>query len=262
MQQVGLAKQLVDHHATVVLAGTALGNANHIKVGADIALGAVLAPHECSDRAQAGSQGQHGLRPFGCGCHQGHHVGNDAAHLVPSGRHGLGRWQCHLGGLQTDRVCGLQCIEQLARWVVAVHDDLTVELKLRIGLPATVERQLVDRAGANALRREAAPTACGGLGLVFLRSLRPGLEQWPAIVTKGAFDGHANAHPTVVVQIGVDDVPQGSLDGFKGSALLRQVGALDRGTQANPQALWAQICGDQPVGLLGELARLGLRDAG
>jgi hypothetical protein len=57
-------------------------------------------------------------------------------------------------------------------------------------------------------------------------------------------------------------VPEGIFDRLIGAALLRQVGALHRGTQADAQGLGSQLGRNQTVCLLGELPGLGLRDAG
>ncbi len=49
-------------------------------------------------------------------------------------------------------------------------DDLAIELQIGRRMPAIVQRQLVERAGADALRRKAAPGLGGGLGLELLRA--------------------------------------------------------------------------------------------
>ena len=57
-------------------------------------------------------------------------------------------------------------------------------------------------------------------------------------------------------------MPEGIFNSLIGAALLRKVGALHRGTQANAQGLGTQLSRNQAVCLLGELPGLGLRDAG
>lgn len=78
---------LVDHHTAVVLAGAAFGNPHDVEVGARSGLGAVLAPHERTERTQACAQREHRLRPLGGLCHERHELAQHPAHAIPA------RWQ-------------------------------------------------------------------------------------------------------------------------------------------------------------------------
>ena len=78
---------LVDHHTAVVLAGAAFGNPHDVEVGARSGLGAVLAPHERTERTQACAQREHRLRPLGGLCHERHDLAQHPAHAIPA------RWQ-------------------------------------------------------------------------------------------------------------------------------------------------------------------------
>ena len=52
----GFDEELVDDLAGVVLARSGIGDADDVQIAAQIALGAVLAPHQGADRAQTRSQ--------------------------------------------------------------------------------------------------------------------------------------------------------------------------------------------------------------
>ena len=58
-------EQLGDDLAAVVLAGTRIGDADDVEVGAKVALGPVLAAHQRTESARAGTHRQHWLRPAG-----------------------------------------------------------------------------------------------------------------------------------------------------------------------------------------------------
>ena len=210
----------------MVLACAALGDAYDIQVRARVALGAVLAPHQRTDGTQARSQRQHGLGTLGRRRHERHHVGNHAAHLVPARRQWFGRWQHrrYYRSINRDRVLCLQRLQHLLRRVVTVHHNFTIELQVSIRNPAVVQRQLVDGARPNALGSKTGPAFGGGLGIVLGGRRRPGLKERPAFLSERPFDGHADAHPAVVVQVLVGDVLQCILDCLKRAALLGQIG--------------------------------------
>jgi len=158
-----------------------------------------------------------------------------------------------------DRRC--QQVEEPSGGMLPVADNLPIELQIRGGLPAIVQRQLVERAGANALRCKAAPGFGGGLGLKLLRARRPALEERPAGIAQGPLDRHADPHPAVVVEIGIDDVGQRIGDRCVGAALLRQVGALACGSLPDAQTLGAKVGRNQQIRFLGKLTGLRFGDA-
>ena len=143
---------------------------------------------------------------------------------------------------------------------MSVHHNLTIELQISIWNPAVVQRQLVDGSRPNALRRKAPPTFSGCLGIVFTGRRRPGLKERPPLLGKRTFDGHANAHPTVVVQVLIGDVLKRVLHCLERAALLGQIGERLWRLQTYSQTFGAHRFGDHLVRLACKLSSLCLGD--
>lgn len=258
--ETGFDEQLGDDLAAVVLAGAAIGDANHVEVGAQVALGPILAAHQRAERAQAGADGEHRLRPSGG---RQHVVDQHLQRAVEAGNvHRAGRF---LNGadfrnfLRKLRLQG-ELLQQPARRMAAVHLHVAVEDESTIRRPAVGHRMVVDAPGTDRARLEAAPGFCGRFRNVLHRLRRPIGEQRLAVIPQRALQRHADAHPAVVVEIGVGD--EGERRGDRVGGATKIVG------DAQPLGRWLaatkprrpQAFRQEHVRLVDERPRLRLAD--
>jgi hypothetical protein len=96
---------------------------------------------------------------------------------------------------------------------------VSIEHQRRIGLPAALHCEVVDRARADALGLEPRPGLRGEGGVVLARLRRPGGEELTTRVPKRALQREPDTHPAVVVEIGVRDPGERRADCREGAGL-------------------------------------------
>jgi hypothetical protein len=200
IRQPRLEQDLLDRLSRVVLAAAALGDAEHVEVRAQVARVRTLRPISVPSAASAAPTASQG-----CGRIAVARMCRTMSPSAPSSRSSAGRRrQRNRWGGAARTTAGQPAPSPAARPPDARHRGAcAVEHQRRIGLPAALHGEVVDRAGADALGLEPAQVFAVKAASSLPDCADQAAKRSPPAVAQRPLQREPDAHPAVVVEIGV-----------------------------------------------------------